>query len=77
MSEEALLREIVELLARRKSRTEMIGEFLREVSALVIVFVPLDAVFNPSALSGSAVSAIVILAFVVGFTGIRIEESRH
>ena len=35
----------------------MIGEFLREVSALVIVFVPLDAVFNPSALSGSAVSA--------------------
>ena len=76
MSDEDILRDIATLLARRKSRGEMIGELLREISVLVLVFVPLDAVFNPSALSLSLVIAIVVLALAVGYVGMRIEESR-
>ncbi len=77
LSDEDILQEIASLLARRKSRGEMIGELLREISVLLLVFVPLDAVFNPSALSLSAVAALIVLALAVGYAGMRIEESRH
>ena len=76
MSDEDILGDIATLLARRKSRGEMIGELLREVSVLMLVFVPLDAVFNPSALSPPLIAAIIVLGLAIGYVGMRIEESR-
>ena len=43
-------REIADLLAKSKSRSEIIGEFLREVAVLLTVFAPLEALFSPAAL---------------------------
>ncbi len=77
MSEEDVLREILTLLERRKSRSEMIGELLREIGVLLVVFVPLDGLFNPNILSLSTIAAIVGFAFAVGYIGIRLEEARR
>ena len=77
MSEEELLREIADLLSKRKSRSEMIGEFLREIALLLIVFVPLDALFAPQVLTLSTIAAIIGFALTVGYVGIRLEESRR
>jgi hypothetical protein len=77
MSEEDVLREIVRQLARRKSRSEMVGEFLREVSLLGVVFAPLDMLFNPGAASGWVIAAAISVASVLGYVGMRIEESRR
>ena len=77
VSDDDILREIVSLLARRKSRGEMIGELLREIGVLLVVFIPLDALFNPNVLSLSTIAAIVGFAFAVGYTGIRLEEARR
>ena len=77
VTEEDVLRDIAHLLAKRKSRSEMIAEFLREISVLVLVFAPLDALFNPGASSWSVIAALVGFALAVGYVGIRIEESRR
>jgi len=74
VADEDVLREIADLLARRKSRIEMMGEFLREIAVLLLVFVPLDAAFNPGALRSWQIGAIVALAFGVGYLGMRLEE---
>ena len=47
VADENIQREIADLLARRKSRGEMVGEFLREIAVLLVVFVPLEAMFQP------------------------------
>lgn len=75
MSDEDLLREIARLLARRKSRSEMIGEFLREASLLIAVFTPLDVVFNPRASSAWIIGTAIGAACVLGYLGMRIEEA--
>jgi hypothetical protein len=75
MSEEDVLREIVEILARRKSRSEMIREFLREASLLSLVFVPFDVLFNPDAVSPFVIATVIALGVLIGFLGIRLEES--
>ena len=77
MPHEDVLREIADLLARRKSRSEMIGEFLREVAVLLTVFVPLEALFNPDALRWWEILTIVAAASGVGYTGMRLEETRQ
>jgi len=55
----------------------MVGDFLREVAALLVVFTPLEAVFNPGALPWWEGVAIVALAFGVGYVGMRLEETRQ
>ena len=74
---ETLLQEIVTLLSTSKSRSEMAGELLREVAVLLIVFAPLEWLFNPNTVRTREVMAIVMMAAVVGFVGIRIEEGRR
>ena len=76
MADEDILREIADLLASSKSRTEMAAEFLREVAVLVLVFAPLDALFNPGALPWWQVGALAAVAMGVGYLGVRIEERR-
>ena len=55
----------------------MPGEFLREISVLLLVFAPLDALFNPNASSLWVIAALVGFAWAVGYVGMRIEESRR
>jgi len=77
MADEDVLREIADLLARPKSRSEMVGEFLREVGVLLVVFVPLEALFNPGALRWWEFAGIVAMALGIGYIGVRIEERRQ
>lgn len=77
MANEDVLREIADLLARRKSRSEMVAEFLREVAVLLVVFVPLEALFNPGALRWWELAAILAMASSVGYVGMRLEERRQ
>ena len=74
MSEEDILREIAALLARSRSRTQMVGDALREVGVLLIVFAPLETLFNPGVSSWWATGAIVALGLVAGFLGIALED---
>lgn len=76
MADEEILREIADLLARRKSRSEMAGEFLREVAVLLMVFAPLEALFSPGVLSWWEIAALVATALGVGLLGGYIEETR-
>lgn len=76
MADENILREIADLLARPKSRSEMAGEFLREVAVLLVVFLPLESLFNPGALPWWGTAAMVVAAVGVGYAGVRLEETR-
>jgi hypothetical protein len=76
VADENVLREIADLLARRKSRIEMIGEFLREIAVLLVVFVPLDAAFNPGTLRWWQIASISMLALGVGYLGMWLEEKQ-
>ena len=76
VADEDLPREIADLLGRRKSRSEMVGELLREFAVLLIVFVPLEAMFNPGRLTAPSIVVVVLVAFAVAYLGIRLEE-RH
>ena len=76
VADDEILREIATLLAKSRSRAEMTGELLREAALLVMVFAPLDALFNPSVLPWWQIVALAALAAGVGFMGIRIEERR-
>lgn len=77
MAEEEILREIADLLAKRKSRGEMAGELLREAAVLLMVFAPLEALFSPSALHWWELVALMALAVSLGYLGLRIEETRR
>jgi len=77
MPHEDVLREIVDLLVKPKSRTEMVSEFLREAAVLLVVFVPLEALFNPGALRWWESATIVAMAVGAGYAGIRLEETRQ
>ncbi len=76
MADENVLREIADLLARPKSRTVMMSEFLREISVLLVVFVPLDAAFNPGTLRWWQIATILLLALGVGYLGMWLEEKQ-
>ena len=77
MTEEDVLRDIANLLVKSKSRAEMASDFLREISVLIFVFAPLEALFNPGTLAWWEVAALVGAAFALGYVGMRIEESRQ
>ena len=76
MPTRTLLREIIALLDKPKSRGEMAGELLREIAVLLLVFAPLDWLFNPAVVRWWEIAAIVCLATMLGYLGIRIEEGR-
>jgi len=76
MPHEDVLREIADLLARTKSRGEMAGECLREMAVLVMVFAPLEALFNPGDLPWWGIAALTGLAVGLGYWGVRLEETR-
>ena len=50
MADDEIFREIARLLAKSKSRSEMAGEVLREIAVLLLVFAPLEWLFNPGVL---------------------------
>ena len=76
MADDEILREIADLLAKPKSRGEMAGDFLREIAVLLLVFAPLEALFNPGVWNWWEIAAVVLLALALGHTGMRIEEGR-
>ena len=76
MADEDVLREIADLLARPKTRSEIVGELLREIAVLLVVFVPLEAIFKPGVLKRLQIAAILIGALSVGYLGIRLEEQQ-
>ena len=76
MSEKEVLREIARILTKPKSRSHMVGEFLREASVLLIVFVPLETVFNPGISSWWETSATVGVALIAGLLGMGLEEKQ-
>ena len=55
----------------------MAAEFLREVAVLLVVFVPLDAAFNPGAVQWWEILVIVAVALGLGCIGMHIEETRQ
>jgi hypothetical protein len=73
MSDDDALREIAGILKKPKTHTQMIGEFLREASVLIVVFAPLETLFNPGVSSWWETAAIVALGLVVGYVGMRLE----
>jgi hypothetical protein len=62
-------------MSERRTTLEMVGEYLREIAVLVVVFVPLDAIF-----SGKLTVSVVLatMAISAGFlvTGIWAERGR-
>jgi hypothetical protein len=60
-----------------RSVSELAGESLREIGILLVVFVPLDAVFSQGELHSETIIALAIL-IIVGvvliFAGISLEE---
>jgi hypothetical protein len=59
-----------------KSVSEMIGEICRELSVLVLVFVPLE-LYRNSETSGSVIAAAIGGSFVLAAIGILIEWLRN
>ncbi|MBI3400144.1 MAG: hypothetical protein HY048_01890 [Acidobacteria bacterium] len=55
----------------------VVGETMREIGILVVVFVPLDAAFAPGALRPSTVGLVVIAAFTAIVCGIIMESEKH
>ena len=56
----------------------MIGEGVREVAVLFVVFIPLDYLFAEQAsLTPISVSAIVLVATALFGVGVRIERNRR
>ena len=76
VADDEILREIARLLATSKSRSELTGELLREIAVLLLVFAPLEWLFNPGVARWWEIVALVAGAVVVGYWGIRIEEAR-
>ena len=77
VADDEILREIATLLTKPRSRAEMTGELLREAALLVIVFAPLDALFNPGVLPWWQIAALAATAAALGSVGVRIEETRQ
>jgi len=61
---------------RRKDIKEMVGEFFREIAALVIVFAFLDKLVFQQGITFYWSVATVVLAFVLLVFGIWIERRR-
>jgi hypothetical protein len=42
---------------------------------LSLVFVPIDVLFNPDAVSPFVIATVIALGVLIGYLGIRLEES--
>ena len=60
----------------KQSVEQMIGEMLREVAVLVLVFVPLDALLAPETVPDDSVALMVTIAVAAGALGIMLERLR-
>jgi hypothetical protein len=60
----------------RRSVAEMIGELLRDASALVAVFAPLERLISGKSLTFPGVFIIIALVLVLAVAGIAIEVKR-
>ncbi len=64
-------------MSERKTSAEMVGEGVRELAVLILVFVPLDyAIADSPPLTAWGVGAIVTLAIALFVIGVRIERTR-
>lgn len=65
-------------VSERRSVPEMIGEGLREMAILLLVFAPLDFAFAPDSeeLTAVTIGAIVGLAVLLFVAGIALERTR-
>jgi len=52
----------------------MIGDFLREIAALIVVFVPLDRYFTEGRLSGEWMSATLLASLLLFLLGMSLEN---
>ncbi|HXN84788.1 MAG TPA: hypothetical protein VN867_01900 [Candidatus Binataceae bacterium] len=57
----------------RKTSTEMIGEFLREISALILVFAPLDRYIAEGEVSPEWLTGTLLVSFLLFMIGIAME----
>jgi len=76
MSEEDVLRDIARILSKPKSLREMVAEFLREASVLLVVFTPLEAFFNTAVSAWWEIAVTVAFALALGWIGMRLEVWR-
>lgn len=58
----------------RKSATEMIAEFLREIAALILVFAPLDRYISEGQVPAEWLSGTLLMSFVLLLFGIVLED---
>jgi len=58
----------------RRSATEMIAEFLREIAALILVFAPLDRFISEGQVSAEWLSGTLLMSFVLLLFGIVLED---
>ena len=58
----------------RKSATEMIAEFLREIAALSLVFAPLDRYISEGQVSTEWLTGTLLMSFVLLLFGIVLED---
>ena len=60
----------------KKSVEEMLGEMLREVAVLVLVFVPLDTLLAPEKVPENFLGLMFTLLIAAGVLGILLERLR-
>jgi hypothetical protein len=58
----------------RKTSTEMIGEFLREIAALILVFAPLDRYIAEGEVSPEWLTGTLLASFLLFMVGIAMES---
>lgn len=64
---------VIVRLAKRTSY-EMIGDFLREIAALVLVFAPLDSYISEGRLSPEWMGATLLVSLLLFLLGIALEN---
>jgi hypothetical protein len=60
----------------KKSVEEMLGEMLREIAVLVLVFVPLDTLLAPGSVPDNSVAVVVKIFLAAAVLGILLERLR-
>jgi hypothetical protein len=61
-------------VAERRQKSQLLGDFLREIAVLIIVFYPIEAGFN-SKFDWSIFSLVAVLAFILLWLGMILEGS--
>ena len=58
----------------KKTSYEMIGDFLREIAALVLVFVPLDSYITDGRLSSKWLAGTLLASLLLFLLGVALES---